>query len=116
MFRQLTVLLGLMFASQVFAEDNILTWDHDGIDLAGFYVYHKIDAGPYTRVATTQDETLRTYIHADQPDGDHCYQVSAFGLGQFPLESGLSNESCKTVPSFPTPFPRPNDPSNLQVN
>ena len=111
------LLLGSLFASPAFSqEDNTLTWDHDGINLSGFYVYHQLDAGGYTRIFTIQDEALRSYLHADQPDGEHCYQVSAFSIQA--IESGLSNEVCKTVPSqIPPPPPpgAPNAPTNLQV-
>ncbi len=106
MFRQLAVLLGVLLASSVLAEDNILTWDHDGVTLAGFYVYHKPDGGTYTRVHTIFDDTLRTYTHVDQSGVNDCYQLSAFNDAAG--ESGLTNEACKTTV--------PNAPTNLQVN
>lgn len=118
MIRKLFVLAAILVCPAAFAETRTLTWDHDGVNVDGWYIYIKENNGVYSSGINYQLPAERQYVHTNTTTTSvWCYQVAAWkGITGAILVSPRSAEACKDDAGVLPPDLTPNAPTNLQVN
>ena len=113
------ILVGILAALgyTIWAVDNSLEWTNpttftDGStipvgDLVSVRIFRKVGQGAYSLYQTIPINTQ--YVDTNQNNGTYCYQVAVVRFNG--IQSGLSNEACRTVDTR-----IPNVPTVLSVN